>query len=401
MSEHLGADGMDGLEDDRPMNADAADEEWSAMDEMDGMDGMDEGDGADALDEGFDAGDDSFDVGDDGFEAQAMDDNAAFVDEFDQFDGGDDTGDAWDAFEEELADALDADDGDEFLGRLLGGLGRAAGRVARSPVARRVAGAAGRVGSAARTAGAVAGNVGNLAGAAASLARSLGANQAAQALGQVGGHARQAQSVAGRVGRAAGAVQRAPAAARRAGQAMQQGAANPMGFLLGQLGQLMGQQADELDAFDEFADLYAEDGIDEALPIAVGLAARAAANALGRGTIARLAQPARRALVRGVANTTRQLLRQHGPQAIRALPRVAHSAARVARRRRLPPSQVPAAIQRVGRQVAAQPRLLQQLAQPAGPGLARPAGTAGLSTVHRGGRSFRMEGPVEIHIISR
>ncbi|WP_024302736.1 hypothetical protein [Pseudogulbenkiania sp. MAI-1] len=392
MSEQLGSYGLDGLSDERPLGADAAEDEW------------DEGDVAEALEDGFESMEEGFEAVDamgavDGLDERAFDDDAfaeaAFSDEFDSDAGDDYAMEAWSAFEEELADGLDAADNDEFLGRILGGLGRAASRLARNPGLQR---AVGQVRGAARAAGQAAGGIGSMANAAAWAANALGAPQAAGTLRQVGGYARRAQSVAGGVGRMAGRVQRrAPRALAQAGQTLQQGAANPMGFLMAQLSQLLGQQADELDAFDEFADLYVEDGIDEALPLAVGLAARAAASALGRGAVARMAQPARRALVRGVANTARQLLSRHGPRALRALPRVARGAVRVARQRQVPVAQVPALMQRVGRQVAAQPQLVRRLAQqPAGSGMgslaAAPTGNA---------RRFRINGPVEISIVSR
>ncbi|WP_287661604.1 hypothetical protein [Microcystis sp. M049S2] len=68
----------------------------------------------------------------------------------------------WDALEEAVADALDAEDSDEFFRQLLGGISRVAG------AARRGATTAGRVargvGRAAQTAGRVAGQVQRVAG---------------------------------------------------------------------------------------------------------------------------------------------------------------------------------------------------------------------------------------------
>lgn len=288
---------------------------------------MDEADGADALDaasadEGFDEGDagdgfDSFDSFDDA-QGDAADDLAVAGADFGDAlgegpaDGGDDLA-LWDAFEDEVADGLDAADEDEFLGRLLGGLGRAAGAASRGFGA--AGNVAGRLQGLAHGAGRIAGQVGRVAGrvspaaqAAARLARMLGAPGLAGGLQQVGrgartlqGLSRQSRGMAGHAGRAAGHAQ------GMFGQ-LGQAAGGAQG-LLGQLSQLIGAGGDEFDDFDAVADLYAEDGVDEALPAAVALAARAAARGLGFANVAQLTQAGRRALVRGVASAARELVR--------------------------------------------------------------------------------------------
>ena len=305
----------------------------------------------------------------------------------------------WDAFEEEVADGLDAADEDEFLGRILGGLGRAAGVLGRG--LRAGAGVAGRVGGLARQGGAIAGQVGRVAGrispaaqAAASLARMLGAPGVAsglQALGQgartAQGWARTAQGVAGSLDQTATGAQ----------------------GLLAQLSQLIGSGGDEIDDFDALADAF-EDGVDEALPPMVALAARAAARGLGYRNLAQLTQGGRRALVRGIAAAARELVTRGGPAAARALPRLARTATRVATRRAPTPNQAVQAVRRglpqTARRMAQSPRTLQRLAQPASRTPRPLARDASVGRGRRleplpGARTFLVDGPVQVTLTPR
>ncbi|CAL95076.1 hypothetical protein [Azoarcus olearius] len=315
----------------------------------------------------------------------------------DEAEGADDTA-LWDAFEDEIADGLDAGDDDEFLGRLLGGLGRAASVVGRG-VGTAGAGA-GAVRNIARRAGAVAGQVGRVAGtvspaaaAAARLARMLGAPGAAAALGQAG-------RVAQGVGRAAGH-------ARGLSGSLGQAAGGAQG-LFGQLSQLLGQNLGADDAFDAVADLYLEDGVDEALPAAVALAARAAARGLGFRNVAQLTHAGRRALVRGVASAARELVRARGPQAVRALPGLARSAARVAQRRVATPQQAAQVVRRglpqTARRVARNPGMVRRLAQQRPPApLSRPTHLGhGIPSARLvPGRRYHISGPATLTITPR
>lgn len=392
--------------------------------------GTSPGSGFDDADEGFEA--EGFEEGDhyddamgdeaDAFEQFVDEADNASADSGDAFEVGDeaDAGDveaAWSEFEADIADALDAEDTEEFLSSILGGFSRAAGAVARGlgPMA----GAAQQGAGVARGVGNVASGLGQLANSASLAARWFGAPRAAAALGRFGRGARRVGGVAGSVGNALGQVPRAQRAAQQAGQ-MAQGASqasNPLASILGSLGQLMGSGADEYEAFDAMVDLYAEDGVDEALPAAVGLAARAAARALGWQNVGQLGDAARRALVRGVATAARTLVRQQGPQAVRALPRIAQSTARVARRRKVPRRQLPQTVARslprTTQRVASQPQVVRRLSQPmstastartprggtAAP-LSRPTNLGrGTPTVVRGtARRFRLDGPIELTI---
>ncbi|KUE85244.1 hypothetical protein ASL20_29630 [Cupriavidus necator] len=297
----------------------------------------------------------------------------------------------WNAFEEEVADGLDAADDDEFLGRLLGGLGRAAGVISRQ---------AGRMQGVARRAGRVAGQVGRVAqaasptaNAAAALARMLGAPNLARGLQTAG--------------RLAGDVSHAARQARR-----QAGALGTLGGgtqdMLAQISQLLASQASASQGMDAMIDLYANDGIDEALPAAVALATRAAARGLGLSNVAQLSAAGRRQLVRGVASAARELVRAGGPGATRALAPLARAATRVARQRQQPPNQAARALRRglpqAARRVVANPRMLDRLAQPAPPGpMARPTGIGrGVRTIRpRRPRTFHFGGPVTLTVAPR
>ncbi len=112
-----------------PFDSDAMDE-FSADAAADLAEGAADGDGFD--EDSFEA--DGFDA--DGFDEEGFDEADApaapaassFDDGFDAFDDGAEDGDA---FEMALADAMDAEDSDEFFGRLLSGIGQVAGMVGR------------------------------------------------------------------------------------------------------------------------------------------------------------------------------------------------------------------------------------------------------------------------------
>lgn len=375
---------------------------------QDGMDAMgDAGDGLDSAD-GFDA---------DGFQSDAFSADAYSADDY-ASDGGDGTDmDLWNAFEEEVADGLDAAEEDEFIGRLLGGLGRVGGMLMRraggvqgiARTAGRVARGANRVGQIAGQAGRVAGRISPAASAAARLARLLGAPGLASGLDTVSRGARTAAQIGRRASGVAGGVGRAAAGFGNTVQGLGQ-AANSGQALLAQLSQLIGGGGDEFDDFDAMAELY-EDGVDEALPGMVAMAARAAARGLGFQNLSHLGQAGRRALVRGVAAAARELMRSRDPRAIRQLPRLTHAAGRTAARTSPTPQQatqrIRRALPRTARRVATQPAALPptRRSRPASvrPPLSRPRnlGRGQRSTAVVGQRSFKIDGPVTVTISPR
>ncbi|TBW02153.1 hypothetical protein E0E52_18105 [Azotobacter chroococcum] len=343
--------------------------------------------GADYFDDQamFEEGDSGDAFGEEGYDVEDM---AGIADGFDEttLDLGEEATDdlaLWNAFEEEVADGLDAVDDDEFLGRLLGGLGRAASMVGRaSTQARQVAGRVGQV----------AGAVSPAAQAVARLAQTLGAPGVAGALQQVGGIAREMGQAAGQARGLAGSVGRL---------------ANQGQGIFSQLGQLLGSSSGAQGAFDAMVDLYVDEGVDEALPAAAALAARGAARGLGFRNIAQLSQAGRRALVRGVAAATRELVRGGGPQGIRALPRLVNSAVRVTRRAAGSPQRAVQNVRRglpqAARRLTQNPQALRNLTQQRTTGprpLTRPTNLGhGVSDARLAGpRTYRISGPVTITI---
>lgn len=390
-------------------------------------DGLDE-----TFEDGFeddDAAGDAFEQDETAFEAVGFDDG--FEDAADAGDEGEDRLEAYDGmegmelgddlaegpaspaaadaalslFEAEVADALDADGTDEFLSSLLGGFSRVAGRLASNPRLNRVAPQAARYGGHARTAGNIARGAGSLADVGAMLAQRLGHQNLAQGLQRFGRVAGAAGSALGTAGSAMTLIGGLPGHLRTAaGYAERAAQANPIGALLSRFGLLSADGADEFEAFDSMADLY-EDGVDAALPAAVGIAARLAARALGGRALSQLPPASRRAFVHSIATAARHLVQAGGPTAVRALPRLAAAGARAVRQQRTPPRQVPQqvarTVTRAARSAARSPRAMRRLAQPlSGGGAGRSPGIGrGAPSVTRGSaRRYVLNGPVELTI---
>jgi len=379
-------------------------DETYAADSIDATDELDAavGDGfdVDELDHGDHDGDSLFQpTSADALEGDSLDADA--IDAGDEYAEDVDDAAVWNAFEEEIADGLDAADEDEFLGRLLGGLGRAAGVVGRG--LGRGASVAGNVSSVAQGATRVARGVGRVARAAtpaalaaARLARMLGAPGVASALGRAG-------QVAQTVGGAAGRAERLSASVGQAASGAQD--------VLSQLSQLIGSGGNEFDDFDALSDLFVEDEIDAALPATVAMAARAAARGLGFRNIAQLTQSARRALVRGVGAAARELMRGRGRQGLRALPRLAHAAGRVATRTTPTPQAAVRTIRKhlphTARQIAQNPQAMRRATRSAPRRRTGPVGRdpgLGRGRPHqsiRGQRTFYIDRPVRLTITPR
>jgi hypothetical protein len=260
----------------------------------------------------------------------------SFEDDFDTMLDFADYGDFDAALEEVVADALEAEDTDEFLGRLLGGLSTIVRQAA--PAARQAAGAVGRAARAA-------------------------APRVAQAARAV--H-RAAQTAAPHVSRVARAV------SQQATARAQQGPLSIGGMTLspaqlqhiGQLSRLIGNLTgfEDFDALDEMLD-YAEleDAVDDAAPAIAGLAIRTAMPA-----VSRLSPAARRQLVQNVSQATRTLAQQQGPQAARAIVPIVQSAQRAARRQQLPPRAVATAVRQRAAQAARSPQQVRRLVAQSG-----------------------------------
>lgn len=412
---------------DDPFDSDLLD----AMDEADALAEAegDLGDGADGEAFGDAAAEDLFADGQEASSDEAdvfADGSADAADAWDEGDAGEvDAMTLWNAFEEDVAAGLDEADEDEFLGRLLGGLTRVGGMIGRG--IRTARGVAGRVAGTAQQVGHIAGRAGSMIGAtapvmqgAAQMARVLGAPGVGARLDSLGrglGHAGQLAHNVGvtaqGIGRGAGGVEqilqgRFRAGAGQAAAGLRQAVGGGQS-ILAHLGRLFGSGGNEFDDFDAMAELYIDEGMDEALPAAVALAARAAARGLGFGNISQLSLAARRSLVRGVAAAARELIQRRGPQAVRALPRLVQSAARVARRNAPTPARAVRTLRQgmpqTARRVAANPQALRRLARPVPPGRAvgrDPAlghGTSGNRIGAR--RTFHIDGPATLTITPR
>jgi hypothetical protein len=226
--------------------------------------GMMGGGGGDGFDEGeeFDEGEDEFDAGDE-FEEGEVD---------------------LEAFDEAAADALGAEDTDEFfrrLGRIARSVGRGVGRVARvvAPIASAIP------------------------------------TPWTQAIGRVA-------QVAGRV---------------------------------------LADGGDEFDALEEAFD-YAEseDSIDAAAPVLAALTLRSRMPGISAAPRA-----VRQQLVRSVSQATRRIAQQQGPRAARAVPGVVQRVQRAVRSRAIPARRAPQAVTALARRAAANPRTAAALARQA------------------------------------
>lgn len=151
----------------------------------------------------------------------------------------------------------------------------------------------------------------------------------------------------------------------------------PQAQLIGRLanvaGRLLADGADEFEAFDDLIDGMDEDAIDAAAPVLAGMVVRRALP-----SVARAAAPVRRQAVRTVARAVRQSARRQGPQGARAVARAVQASRRIVQRRRLPPRQAARVAGRVAQQVARRPQAMRRLARPLVPAARRatPAGQA-------------------------
>jgi hypothetical protein len=277
-----------------------------------------------------------------------------------------------DAMEEAVADAMDANDSNEFLRRLIGNIRGVAGAVRRG---------AGTVRS-------VAGGVQRVAG-------------------QVGRVAQGVQGLAGAVA-GSGGQRRQRAGQRGTGQARPRaasggaGLANLLQGLLPMLQQHAAQGANEMDVFDDLADWFEQEQADEALPIVAGVAARAALSPVIRRTGVAAGRAVNRQIVRGTTQAAQNLIRRQGTQAVRALRPIAVSVGRVAVRRGARPNTLPNAIRQATARVASQPTLARQLSQSTTPAARTGTTPRTRLTISGGGggipRRLVLNGPVEIII---
>ena len=185
---------------------------------------------------------------------------------------------------------------------------------------------------------------------------------------------------------------------RGARPASQEGASGRTGTrgslteVMRRLGRYLAEGIDEHEALSDLADLFAEEGLDEALPVLGGLAARTLLQSTSAG---RIGAPLRRQLVASATQAARTLAGRAGPEALRALPRLAQSIGRTAGRREVRPAALPQALRRTAAQIASQPPLLARLMRS---GHKRSPARTGVGS--GAPRRLVVPGPVEIHILS-
>ena len=333
MDQQFESDVMQDLMADSPtVSADDAFEQETYDEGFEG-DGMEE----DAMSDEFE----SFDESSDEYEGDAFLESDEFEEEFEE-DMGDefsedemtegDFMDEMNAMEEVVADALDAEDSDEFLSRLISGIRNVAGIVGRGAgIASRVAGRAQRI------------------------------------AGQAGRVARGVQGLADAIAGPQSQPRRRGGRRRRAGAATPRPA--PMSGLLQQLlpmlQQHMAQGSNEMEVFEDLADWFEEEEADEAMPIIAGMAARAAIRPILRRGATMAGRALRRRIVRGATQGARRLVQKQGPRAVRAIRPIAKSVGRAVVRQGIKPAVIPKAITKTAARVAAQPALTRRLSRPA------------------------------------
>lgn len=125
------------------------------------------------------------------------------------------------------------------------------------------------------------------------------------------------------------------------------------------VGKVAADEADELDALDGVIDIADDaEAFDAAAPVVAGLAIRK-----GVPNVARLPHPQRKQLVKAATAATRYLARQHGPEAVAALPAIVHHARRTAVKQGLSAQHLPHLVRRTAAKVAQSPQLVRRFAQ--------------------------------------
>jgi hypothetical protein len=307
-------------------------------------------------------------------------------------------------FDEDASDELDAGEDDEFLSRIVGGVGQAVGGLLGADEYDE-AEEFGDLESGDELEG-----VDSIDDAVADALEAEDSDEFFRRLRRI------ARSVGRGVGRAARVI--APIAS-----AIPIPQAQAIGRIANIAGRLLADGADEFEAIDELVDLAEdEDTIDAAAPVLAGLTLRRVMPG-----VSRMPRNTRRQLVRSVSQATRTLAHRQGPQAARAVPRIVQSAQRAVRQRRIPALAVPRVVRRTAARVARSPQAVRRLARPVsavsgrramgGPIAPRRAlggmtsgrrvmggmSAAGTGTWAYGGRSrrYRLYGPVEVIVRCR
>jgi len=170
-------------------------------------------------------------------------------------------------------------------------------------------------------------------------------------------------------------------------------AAQVAGRVAGVLGKLRAEGASVDDALEAVAEVAARDP--RALPVVAGLAARSVV----KNRAAAMSPGQRQQVARTMTRAATRLVQSGGPQAIRALPKITKSVKRTAAARGTPVNARPAVVARTASKVAQNPSMLRRLSTPSptGQALARRAGN-GAGMGMNGGRTMRVTGPATLTI---
>jgi hypothetical protein len=286
-------------------------------------------------------------------------------------------------FEEDLFEDVDAGEDDEFVARVVGGAGQAAGGAVGADEFEEMADA-GDMDAAEEW-----DSTDAMEDAVADALESDDADEFFRRLRRIAGRA---VNVARRVGRGVGQVARVVGPIASMIPLPQ---AQAIGRIANVAGRLLADGADEFEAVDELVDLAeVENNIDAAAPVIAGLTLRRVMPG-----VSQLPRATRRQLVHGVTQATRTLARRQGPQAARAIPRIVSTAQRAVRQRRIPARALPQVVRRAAARVARSPQAVRRLARPVAGALGGRAG--GLMNPRGSTRRIALRGPAQVTIQGR
>lgn len=160
----------------------------------------------------------------------------------------------------------------------------------------------------------------------------------------------------------------------------------------GVLGKLKAEGASTEDALEAVAEIAVRDR--RAVPVVAGLAARTLVKNRG----AQMSPAQRRGAINNATRAAKTLINRGGPQAIRALPRVAKSVRRATAAKGTPPAVRAQVLQRTAAKVAQKPALLQRLSRPSSVGQSAVQRAGGGVANGSGQRSYNVTGPARISI---
>jgi hypothetical protein len=160
------------------------------------------------------------------------------------------------------------------------------------------------------------------------------------------------------------------------------------------LGKLRAEGASVEDALEAVAEVAVRDP--RALPIVTGLAARSVIKNRG----ASMPSEQRKQVAKTIQRAATTLVRQGGPKAIRALPKITNSVKRTAAANGTPVAARPSVVAKTAAKVAENPTMLRRLSAPSPRGQALARRANGGSSGYRGGggRTIRIPGPATIRI---